>query len=107
MQQSSNPVFSDKAVKRASAEVESSATMTVGGSIMKTGLLLALVIAAGAWSWSLAEADPGRAGMLTFGASMAAFIVAMIMIFGKPSALMALLYAGLQGVVLGSIFVFV
>ena len=103
MQQSSNPVFSDNMVKRASAHVEESTTMTVNGSIMKTGLLLAIVIGLGAWSWGFTEADPGRAGLLTFGASLAAFVVAMAMIFTKPSAMLALLYAGLQGVALGAI----
>ena len=89
MQQSSNPVFSDKLVKKAKSEVESAQTMTVNGSIFKTTLLLAIVVATGAWSWSLTNNDPGIAGGLTFGASIAAFIVAMMMIFAGVGAVIS------------------
>lgn len=102
MQQSSNPVFNDKVIRRSSDGITDKQSMTVSGSIVKTGFLLAILLATAAWSWSYTEANSSSAGWITFGASIAAFVVAMIMIF-RPSPVLAIAYAGLQGVVMGAI----
>ena len=102
MQQSSNPVFNDKVIRRSSDGITDKQSMTVTGSIIKTGFLLAILLATAAWSWSYTEANSSSAGWITFGASIAAFVVAMIMIF-RPSPVLAIAYAGLQGVVMGAI----
>jgi uncharacterized YccA/Bax inhibitor family protein len=102
MQNSSNPVFSDKLLKKFSTK-DTTETMTVNGSLIKTGFLLAVLIAVSAWSWSFTETDPGRAGLLTIGASISALVVALVIIFTKPNAILSILYAALQGVVIGSI----
>jgi uncharacterized YccA/Bax inhibitor family protein len=106
MQNSSNPVFSDKLLKKFRTK-ESTETMTVNGSLAKTAFLLTVLIAVAAWSWSFTEADPARAGLLTIGASISALVVALIIIFTKPNAILSILYAALQGIVVGSIsFIF-
>ena len=102
MQQSSNPVFNDKVIRRSSDGITDKQSMTVSGSIVKTGFLLAILLVTAAWSWSYTEANSSSAGWITFGASIAAFVVAMIMIF-RPSPVLAIAYAGLQGVVMGAI----
>lgn len=103
MQESSNPVLSDKAIKRLKATITGDEVMTVNGSLMKTGLLLALLIGVGAWSWTFTESNPDSAGILTLGASIGALVTAMIIIFTKPSAVLALIYTALQGVVIGAV----
>lgn len=103
MQQSSNPVFSDKRIRSLKDTLESTEHMTVAGSLVKTGLLLTVLVAFAAWSWVFTDNNPTQAGLLTLGASIAALIVALIIIFKKPSPLLVTLYAGLEGIVIGAI----
>lgn len=103
MDKSSNPAFSKKSVDRVKANATSTELMTVNGSLAKTGVLLALVIAFGAWTWNFTANDPARAWPLVIGASFAAMIVAIVTIFKKPSPLLSVMYAVFQGIVLGGI----
>lgn len=100
---SSNPVLSDKVLDRASKLDASAGVMTVSGSVAKTGFLLALVIAAASFSWKYTADNPTSALWFVSGASIAALIVALPIIFGKLNAVLVVLYAALEGLVLGSI----
>ncbi|MDB6054746.1 MAG: rane protein [Verrucomicrobiales bacterium] len=78
------------------------ATMTLAGTINKTGILLLLAMGSGALSWSLQR---GGAGFLLPGIGLiGGFIVAMVTIF-KPSIspYTAPVYAVLEGFLLGAI----
>src|SRR4051812_37677615 len=77
-------------------------TMTLSGTINKTGILLLLAMGSGALSWSLQRSG---AGLLLPGIGfIGAFIVALITIF-KPnvSPYTAPIYAVLEGLLLGAI----
>jgi uncharacterized YccA/Bax inhibitor family protein len=101
--ESSNPVFKKKTVSKLSDSLVAEETMTVGGSLSKTAFLLALVIGSGVFSWQLTSSDPARATALSFGSSIAALLVALVIIFKKPNPILVSLYALLQGIVLGSV----
>lgn len=103
MDKSSNPAFSKKNVAKVKANATSTEIMTVNGSLAKTGILLALVVAFGVWTWNFTETSPSRAWPLIIGASFAAMIVAIVTIFKKPSPLLSVMYAVFQGIVLGGI----
>jgi uncharacterized YccA/Bax inhibitor family protein len=103
MQQSSNPVLSEKLVKKMAKSLEATDYMTVSGSLVKTGFLLAMVVATGAWSWNFIGTDPAQAGIWVMGASLTAFVIAMGIIFWRPNPILAVLYAAAQGIVLGAI----
>jgi uncharacterized YccA/Bax inhibitor family protein len=77
--------------------------MTISGTITKIAFLLAIVSLVGAWSWSYTNNNIDSAGLLTFGASIAGFVVAMIIIFKSPNPFLIMIYTALQGVVIGSI----
>lgn len=100
---SSNPVFSNAAVERVKENVSSTETMTVNGSLTKTAFLLALVIGFATYTWSICSVNPERALSLVIGASVIAFITVLIIIFKKPSPVLASVYAIAEGIVLGGI----
>ncbi len=92
------------------------ATMTVGGTALKTGFLLLLVIAGGAWGWSSATDPvasdigagygnttvtiPGGFWLASFAALFVGIFVAMN---PRRAAIGGMIYALLQGYVLGAI----
>lgn len=84
--------------------VDDSQRMTVNGTINKTGILLLIVVAVGAWAWQTMLNDPGlgRTLMLTgmFGGLVAGLVVAF-----KPqfAPIGAPIYAALQGLFVGGI----
>jgi uncharacterized YccA/Bax inhibitor family protein len=77
--------------------------MTVQGTVGKTFVLLAILLATGAWAWSAVAGQTIGYGLLA-GAGIGGFIVAMITMF-KPTVApwTAPLYAALEGVLLGAI----
>ncbi|MDN5924592.1 MAG: Bax inhibitor-1/YccA family protein, partial [Xanthomonadales bacterium] len=88
--------------------------MTINGTIGKTFVLLALVIASGAWTWSrfstamAASGDMAAAAATVtpflWGGMIAGFVLAMITIFKRQYAgFTAPLYALAQGLFLGAI----
>lgn len=82
--------------------------MTINGSINKTGLLLLLVIAAGAFTWNLAGGFNEKLIMPTMiGGAIIGFILALVISF-KPTTASYLspIYAICQGLFLGGISVF-
>ncbi|NBU34165.1 Bax inhibitor-1/YccA family protein [bacterium] len=100
---SSNPVFSKENVERVSHNTSSTDVMTVDGSLTKTAFLLALVVGFGAYTWNIVSANPARAMSLVLWAMLIGFITTIIIIFKKPSPVLASVYAISQGVVMGGI----
>ena len=60
MMRSSNPVLSNKAFEQYDV-YESTGTMTVAGTAMKTGILLVLVITSAAFVWKIFTANQANA----------------------------------------------
>jgi uncharacterized YccA/Bax inhibitor family protein len=79
-------------------------TMTMPGTVNKTGILLLCAIATSAWTWSRFHTNPESVGALVLGGAIGGFIVALVTIFKKNWApITAPIYALLEGLVLGSI----
>lgn len=80
---------------------------SVNGVIMKTGILLALVIAAAAFMWNMVQTNPGNVGNmmpLLLGSCVVGFILALIVGFVPSTApFISPVYAVVQGVVLGTV----
>jgi uncharacterized YccA/Bax inhibitor family protein len=80
-------------------------TMTISGTVNKTGILTVLVIAAAAWTWHRAFSNglESVGPMIAIGA-IGGLIFAMITVFKKTWApITAPIYAILEGLALGSI----
>ena len=103
MESSSNPALNKKYIDRLSKTLESSESMTMSGTIIKIFWLLCVLSATGVWAWGFTENSPSSAFALTIGASITGFVLAMVIIFKKPSALLVTLYAAVQGILVGSI----
>jgi uncharacterized YccA/Bax inhibitor family protein len=103
MESSSNPALQEKNINRLAKTFETSDSMTISGTLSKIGLLLAIVSIVGAWSWNFTSSNIESAGLLTIGASIAALIIALIIIFKSPSPLLIVTYTALQGIVIGSV----
>ncbi|MDR3746937.1 MAG: Bax inhibitor-1/YccA family protein [Acidobacteriota bacterium] len=109
--QTSNPALSGDTFRTSEATYGES--MTVSGTVNKTGLLVLCCVASAAWTWSrffnaLSTGSPEEAvssvtPMLVVG-GIGGFILAMVTIFKKEwSGITAPLYALLEGLVLGGI----
>jgi uncharacterized YccA/Bax inhibitor family protein len=102
----SNPALNEKAFR---GEVAlGGETMTVQGTVNKTGLLLLCVVATAAWTWGLAHSETPEAAMpWMIGGILGGFVVALITIFKRSWApITAPLYALLEGLALGGISAF-
>ncbi len=98
---SSNPALQSKTFARA----EGTGTMTVQGTVNKTGILILLCIAAASWTWHLMQSQ-GAAAVQPWllGGFIGGAIVSLIAIFVKRSTpITAPLYAVLEGFALGGI----
>lgn len=101
MDKSSNPALSQKAIDRLK-ELDTTAKATVTGTTLKTLFFLALTIGAGYFGWQAAASGTGLG--LVVGASIFAFVAAMVVAFvPKFAAIGGSLYALAQGYVLGAI----
>jgi uncharacterized YccA/Bax inhibitor family protein len=80
-------------------------TMTIQGTVNKTGLLLLFVVATAAWTWGLAHSQsPEAAYPWMMGGLVGGLVVALVTIFKKEwSPVSAPIYALLEGLVLGGI----
>lgn len=84
--------------------VESANHATVGGTVIKTLILLVLVITAGVFSWQSAGSMTGSIGLAITGASIAALIFGITASFvPRLSPIMAPLYALAEGYLLGAV----
>ena len=97
--------FSDAAA-RSDGESGSVATMSLGGTVNKTGILLLLVVLSASWTWNLFFESNNAATVmpLMITGGIGGFIFALITIFKKNwSGITAPAYAVLQGLFLGGI----
>ena len=100
-----NPAMSEAVYLRAGQAEASENVMTLQGSVVKTAILLAILLATATYTWS--EATKG-ATSLVYGLMMAGgiggFLVAMLTIFRPQySPITAPIYAGLEGLIMGAI----
>ena len=83
-------------------------TMTINGTVNKTGLMLLLVVLTGAFSWHQTFGADGAVnpsiGLYVWGGALSGFVIALATIFKKTWApVTAPLYAIAQGFFLGAI----
>jgi uncharacterized YccA/Bax inhibitor family protein len=100
----SNPALNERAFQGERAVLGD--TMTLQGTVNKTGVLLICVIATAAWTWNLFlhSHSPQTVMPLALIGGIGGLIVAMVTIFKKQWAgITAPIYALLEGLVLGSI----
>jgi len=99
---STNPVLKESAFAGA---IPTGETMTIQGTVNKTGLLLLFVVITAAWTWGLAHSEnPAAANVWVIGGALGGFVVALVTIFKKEwSPISAPIYALLEGLVLGGI----
>lgn len=81
-------------------------TMTIGGTVNKTALLLAMVLVTATYTWNLYDGPDSLPGLMPFawGGALVGFVLALVTIFRKDWApVTAPLYALAQGLFLGAI----
>ena len=79
-------------------------SMTLTGTVNKTGILLLCAIATAAWSWNLGVRSPEAIAGLTMVGALGGLVVAIVTVFKKAwSPVTAPIYALLEGLVLGSV----
>ncbi len=105
MMRTANPALNDKTFQQTSFG-QYADTMTLQGTVNKAGMMLLLLIAGAAYTWSLfLEQDPA-VGMWMMVGIFGGLIVSFVTIFKKEwSAVTAPLYAILEGFALGGISV--
>ena len=100
----SNPALNERAFQGERAVLGE--TMTLQGTVNKTGVLLICAVASAVWTWNLFLHSHSQQTVLPLAVlgGIGGLIVAMITIFKKEwSAVTAPIYALLEGLVLGSI----
>ena len=107
LMKTSNPALSGDTFRTGEATFGES--MTVSGTVNKTGILLLCCVATAAWTWNRFFNAPPEEAMQTVGPALViggigGFIVAIVTIFKKEWAgITAPIYALLEGLVLGGI----
>jgi len=103
--QTANPVLSNKTFDRFMGFASPENTMTVGGTVNKTGVLLVCALASAAWTWGrFSTANPAELMPYLFGGGIVGFVLAMITTFKMSWApITAPLYALAEGLVLGGL----
>ena len=101
--QSTNPVFSETIFSDWAREESRSNAMTVQGAASKTFLLLAILTAAAAWVWGMADNDSQVVPWM-FGGLIVGFVLALVTCF-KPAwaPITSPFYAAAEGLALGGI----
>ena len=102
----SNPALNEKAFR---GEVAlGGETMTLQGTVNKTGLLLLCVVATAAWTWGLAHSEtPEAVRPWMIGGILGGFVTALVTIFKRSWApVTAPLYALFEGLALGGVSAF-
>ncbi len=104
LMRTSNPALNERAFQGERAVLGD--TMTLQGTVNKTGVLLICAVATAAWTWNLFlhSHSPQTVMPLALIGGIGGLIVAMVTIFKKQWAgVTAPIYALLEGLVLGSI----
>lgn len=105
MMRTANPALNDKTFEQIGAG-QYSDTMTLQGTVNKTGMMLLLLVAGAAYTWSLfLEQDPSVTMWMMVGV-IGGLVVSFVTVFKKEwSPVTAPLYSVLQGFALGGISV--
>jgi uncharacterized YccA/Bax inhibitor family protein len=99
-----NPALGEKTFLDIPRTIDSRNVMTIEGTVNKTLILVALVVASAAVTWNMASNGVSLAGPLAIGGAISGFIVAMVTIFKNQwSPVTAPLYAVVEGLFLGAI----
>jgi uncharacterized YccA/Bax inhibitor family protein len=102
--QTANPVLSDKTFDGFMGFASPNDTMTVSGTVNKTGVLLACVLAGAIWTWSRFYTNPAQVMPYLVGGGIVGFILAMITTFKMAWApILSPVYALAEGFVLGGL----
>ncbi len=100
-----NPVLGAKTFEAITPGVDAG-TMTIQGTVNKTGIMLALLLLTAGWTWNLffTSGDPAAVMPWFWGGLIGGFIVAMVTAFKKTWApITAPLYSLLEGLFLGGL----
>ena len=101
---SGNPTLNDATFKNEG--ITTGQTMTLEGTVNKTGMLLALLVLSATYTWNLFFQDGNPAAVMpaTIGGAIGGLVFALVTIFKKQWAgITAPIYALLQGLFLGGI----
>jgi uncharacterized YccA/Bax inhibitor family protein len=102
-----NPAMNEAVYQRAGRAESMTGVMTLQGTVLKTAVLVAILLAAAGYTWTQTQAGAVELayGLLAVG-GIGGFIMAMVTIFfPKASPFTAPIYAGLEGLLLGGISV--
>jgi uncharacterized YccA/Bax inhibitor family protein len=104
MMRTANPALNDKTFEQIGTG-QYADTMTVQGTVNKTGMMLLLLVAGAAYTWSLfLEGNTGSLSLWMMAGVIGGMIVAFVTVFKKQwSPVTAPLYAVLEGFALGGI----
>src|SRR5688572_26330167 len=104
---SGNPALNDKTFLDVGSGrvVSRDDAMSLGGTVNKTALLLAILVTAAAYAWGqFSPADPGRVMPWMWGGAIGGLVVALVLAFKKEWAPVgAPLYAVAEGLFVGGI----
>lgn len=100
-----NPVLSERTFDPFTGYVSPASTMTISGTVAKTGILLACALTTATWTWTrLTAGNPGAVFPYLIGGAIVGFILALVTTFKMTWApYTAPLYALAEGLVLGGI----
>jgi uncharacterized YccA/Bax inhibitor family protein len=100
-----NPAMNEAVYRRAGYAATAAQAMTVQGSVLKTAVLLLVLLATAAFTWSqAASGNLPVAYVFLIGGCIGGFLVALLTIFiPTVSPFTAPLYAALQGLFLGAV----
>jgi uncharacterized YccA/Bax inhibitor family protein len=100
----SNPTLNDNVFRGDGRAFLAGDSMTVQGTVNKSGVLLLLVLLTAAYTWRMYFTAADSLGIWVLGGAIGGFIVALVTVFKKQwAAVTAPLYALLEGLVLGGI----
>ena len=104
MMRTANPALNDKTFQHIGTG-EYTDSMTLQGTVNKTGLMLLLLVAGAAYTWSLfLEGNTGSLSLWMMAGVIGGLVVALVTVFKKEwSPVTAPLYAVLEGFALGGI----
>ena len=104
---SGNPSLSERAFSNLDVSAD---PMTLGGTVNKTAMLLALTLISAVWVWNSYFSNPeAAAGLMPWvlGSAIGGFLLSLIIIFAKRTApYLAPLHALVEGVFVGAISAF-
>ncbi len=106
MMRSANPALNANTFRGYSQPYGEAETMTIGGTVNKTGFLLILCLLPAAWVWQrfFTAQNPDVVYPYVIGGALGGFVVALITVFKKEWAVVtAPVYAILEGLLLGGL----